>query len=139
MISIDFEYIREKLDFLKEKYDVVIFGSFVNQEMRPKSDIDIAVITHRTDKEINIKIQKNLFGKAPLLFEIRVFELLPIYIQFSIIENYRVVYGDLLEISEYFYQFRKKWDDCKHRILMNQFKNISEKLQLRERRIEYLE
>lgn len=139
MISVEFGYIREKLDFLKEKYDVVIFGSFVNGEMRPKSDIDIAVITHRTDNEINIKIQKNLFGKAPLKFEIRVFELLPIYIQFSIIENYRVVYGDLLEISEYFYQFRKKWDDCKNRILMNQFKNISEKLQLLERRKEYLE
>jgi len=134
MISVEFGYIREKLDFLKEKYDVVIFGSFVNGEMRPKSDIDIAVITYRTDKEINIKIQKNLFGKAPLKFEIRVFELLPIYIQFSIIENYRVVYGDLLEISEYFYQFRKKWDDCKNRILKNQFKNISEKLQLLERR-----
>jgi len=139
MISVEFGYIREKLEFLKEKYDVVIFGSFVNGEMRPKSDIDIAVITHRKDKEINIKIQKNLFGKAPLKFEIRVFELLPIYIQFSIIENYRVVYGDLLEISEYFYQFRKKWDDCKNRILKNQFKNIGEKLQLLERRIEYLE
>ena len=139
MISVEFGYIREKLDFLKEKCDVVIFGSFVNGEMRPKSDIDIAVITHLKDKEINIKIQKNLFGKAPLKFEIRVFELLPIYIQFSIIENYRVVYGDLLEISEYFYQFRKKWDDCKNRILKNQFKNIGEKLQLLERRIEYLE
>lgn len=139
MISVEFGYIREKLDFLKEKCDVVIFGSFVNGEMRPKSDIDIAVITHLKDKEINIKIQKNLFGKAPLKFEIRVFELLPIYIQFSIIENYSVVYGDLLEISEYFYQFRKKWDDCKNRILTNQFKNISEKLQLLERRIEYLE
>jgi len=43
MISVEFGYIREKLDFLKEKYDVVIFGSFVNGEMRPKSDIDIAV------------------------------------------------------------------------------------------------
>lgn len=134
MKSDEFGYIKEKLNFLKEKYDVVVFGSFVNDEMRPDSDIDIAVISYQTDKEFNIKLWKNLLGKAPLKFELRIFELLPIYIQISIIEKYRVVFGDVLEISEYFYQYRKKWDDCKNRILMNQFKNISEKFQLLERR-----
>lgn len=134
MKSDEFGYIKEKLNFLKEKYDVVVFGSFVNDEMRPDSDIDIAVISYQTDKEFNIKLWKNLLGKAPLKFELRIFELLPIYIQISIIEKYRMVFGDVLEISEYFYQYRKKWDDCKNRILMNQFKNISEKFQLLERR-----
>ena len=134
MKSGEFGYIKEKLNFLKENYDVVVFGSFVNDEMRPDSDIDIAVISYQTDKEFNIKLWKNLLGKAPLKFELRIFELLPIYIQISIIEKYRVVFGDVLEISEYFYQYRKKWDDCKNRILMNQFKNISEKFQLLERR-----
>jgi len=139
MKSDEFGYIKEKLNFLKEKYDVVVFGSFVKDEMRPDSDIDIAVISYQTDKEFNIKLWKNLLGKAPLKFELRIFELLPIYIQISIIEKYRVVFGDVLEISEYFYQYRKKWDDCKNRILMNQFKNISEKLWLRERRIEHFQ
>ena len=139
MKSDEFGYIKEKLNFLKEKYDVVVFGSFVNDEMRPDSDIDIAVISYQTDKEFNIKLWKNLLGKAPLKFELRIFELLPIYIQISIIEKYRVVFGDVLEISEYFYQYRKKWDDCKNRILMNQFKNISEKLLLLERRIEHFQ
>ncbi len=134
MKSDEFGYIKEKLNFLKEKYDVVVFGSFVNDEMRPDSDIDIAVISYQTDKEFNIKLWKNLLGKAPLKFELRIFELLPIYIQISIIEKYRMVFGDVLEISEYFYQYRKKWDDCKNRILMNQFNNISEKFQLLERR-----
>ena len=139
MESGEFGYIKEKLNFLKENYDVVVFGSFVNDEMRPDSDIDIAVISYQTDKEFNIKLWKNLLGKAPLKFELRIFELLPIYIQISIIEKYRVVFGDVLEISEYFYQYRKKWDDCKNRILMNQFKNISEKLLLLERRIEHFQ
>jgi len=139
MKSDEFGYIKEKLNFLKEKYDVVVFGSFVKDEMRPDSDIDIAVISYQTDKEFNIKLWKNLLGKAPLKFELRIFELLPIYIQISIIEKYRVVFGDVLEISEYFYQYRKKWDDCKNRILMNQFKNISEKLWLLERRIEHFQ
>ena len=130
MKSGEFGYIKEKLNFLKENYDVVVFGSFVNDEMRPDSDIDIAVISYQTDKEFNIKLWKNLLGKAPLKFELRIFELLPIYIQISIIEKYRVVFGDVLEISEYFYQYRKKWDDCKYRILFNQFISYKERVSL---------
>lgn len=137
MKSDEISYIKETLNFLKGKYDVVIFGSYVDGGMRPNSDIDIAVISKQTDKSLNIKLWKNLLGKAPVKFDLRIFELLPIYIQISIIENYKIIFGDLLEISEYFYQYRKKWDDCKNRILMNQFKNIDEKLKLLERRISH--
>lgn len=137
MKSDEISYIKETLNFLKGKYDVVIFGSYVEGGMRPNSDIDIAVISKQTEKKLNIKLWKNLLGKAPVKFDLRIFELLPIYIQISIIENYKIIFGDLLEISEYFYQYRKKWDDCKNRILMNQFKNIDEKLKLLERRISH--
>ncbi len=130
MKSDEFEQIRENLKFLKGKYDVVAYGSFVEGGMRPNSDIDIAVISHQTSKELNIKLQEDLLGKFPLKYEVRIFELLPIYIQISIIENYRVVYGDLLEISEKFYQYRKKWDDCKYRILSNQFLSYKERVSL---------
>ncbi len=44
--------------------------------------------------------------------------------------NYQVVFRDPLEISEYFYSFRKKWDDCKYRIFSNQFSSYSERLSL---------
>jgi hypothetical protein len=130
MKSDEFGEIREKLKFLKEKYDVVAYGSYVEGGMRPNSDIDIAVISHQTNKELNVKLHEELLGKFPLKYEVRIFELLPIYIQISIIENYRVVYGDLLEISEYFYQYRKKWDDCKYRILFNQFLSYKERVSL---------
>jgi len=130
MKSVKFGQIREKLKFLKEKYDVVAYGSYVEGGMRPNSDIDIVVISHQTNKELNIKLQEELLGKLPLKYEVRIFELLPIHIQISIIENYRVVYGDLLEISEYFYQYRKKWDDCKYRILFNQFLSYKERVSL---------
>jgi len=69
-------------------------------------------------------------GQFPLKFDVRVFELFPIDIQISIIQNYEVLFGDPLEISEYFYEFRKKWDDCKHRILSNQFSSYHERLSL---------
>ena len=130
MNSDELGQIREELKLLKEKYDVVAYGSYVEGGMRPNSDIDIAVISHQTSKELNIKLQKGLLGKFPLKYEVRIFELLPIYIQISIIENYRVVFGDLLEISEVFYQFRKKWDDCKYRILLNQFSSYKERVSL---------
>ena len=113
-----------------ENHDLVLFGSVVENTTRPNSDIDIAVLTYINDKEKNKIIQKSLFGIAPLKFDIRVFELFPIYIQISIIKNYLILFGEPLEISEYFYDYYKKWDDCKHRILSNQFKNYNERLLL---------
>ena len=130
MKSNEIKQIMEDLKFLRRKCDVVIYGSRVEGGMRPKSDIDVAIISHETEKEQNIELQKDLLGEFPLKYDIRIFELLPIYIQISIIENYQVIFGDPLEISEYFYSFRKKWDDCKHRILSNQFSSYREHLSL---------
>ncbi len=53
---------------------------------------------------------------APAVYDIRVFELLPLKIKASVMGNYIVLYGKLPEISEYFYHYRKLWDDCKHRV-----------------------
>ena len=123
---------KEILALLKEKYEVILFGSAVEGGMRPESDIDIAVITRNKSKNYNIELQKSLLGKFPLKFDVRIFELYPIDIQISIIKNYKVICGNLLEISEYFYYFRKKWDDCKYRILSNQFKSYHERLLLKK-------
>ncbi|MFX1572834.1 MAG: nucleotidyltransferase family protein [Promethearchaeota archaeon] len=130
MKSKEVKQIREDLHFLRDKHEVVIYGSRVEGGVRPKSDIDIAIISYETEKEQNIALQKELLGIFPLKYDIRIFELLPIYIQISIIENYKVIFGDPLEISEYFYSFRKKWDDCKYRILSNQFSSYRERLSL---------
>lgn len=130
MKSLEIEELRENLRPLKEKYDVILYGSHVEGGARPNSDIDIAVISLEKNVEKNIELQEKLLGKFPLTFDVRVFELFPIYIQISIINNYKVVFGDILEISEYFYSVRKKWDDCKHRILSNQFSSHRERLAL---------
>jgi predicted nucleotidyltransferase len=124
------EEIKYILNTLKNKYETVLFGSAVEGTMRPNSDFDIAILTRLKDKDQNKNIQKTLFGIAPLKYDIRVFELFPIYIQISIIENYLVIFGNPLEISEYFYIYRKKWDDCKYRILSNQFHHFRELLSL---------
>ncbi|GAG97532.1 unnamed protein product [marine sediment metagenome] len=130
MNSVELGEVRNSFETLEEKYEVIMYGSQVEGGSRPSSDVDIAVITRKVSKEENVKIQEELLGILPLKYDIRVFELYPIYIQMSIIENYKVVFGDPLEISEYFYQYRKKWDDCKHRILSNQFLSYKERLSL---------
>ncbi len=124
------EEIKERFKSIANNYDVILYGSLVNSNERPNSDIDITVISYLKNKEELKKLQFNLFGLASRKYDIRVFELLPIYIQISIIQNYKVIFGNLLEISEYFYIYRKKWDDCKYRILSNQFKNYQERITL---------
>ena len=101
MKSLKLENLAEILNPLKERYEVILYGSQVEGGSRPDSDIDIAVITRESKIENNIEIQKELLGIFPLNFDVRVFELFPIYIQISIIETYRVIFGDILEISEY--------------------------------------
>ncbi|HUX98007.1 MAG TPA: nucleotidyltransferase domain-containing protein [Candidatus Deferrimicrobium sp.] len=130
MNSNNIERIKEILSPLKDQYEVVLFGSFIENATRPTSDIDISVLSRTQDEAKNIQLQKDLLGQFPLKFDIRVFELFPIYIQISIVQNYIVIFGDPLDISEYFYHIRKKWDDCKYRILSNQFSSYHERLSL---------
>lgn len=51
-----------------------------------------------------------------------------------VIENYKVLYGDPLEISEYFYHYYKLWKDMEKRVEENQFNSIKEKKKLMENR-----
>ncbi|MEJ2248684.1 MAG: nucleotidyltransferase domain-containing protein [Candidatus Lokiarchaeota archaeon] len=122
------EKIKKDLKYLDGKYETILFGSFVEGGTRPKSDIDIAIISKTQNNKDNIRLQKEFLGLFPQKYDIRIFEILPIHIQISIINNYMVIFGNKLEISEYFYLFRKKWDDCKHRILTNQYDDYKERL-----------
>lgn len=124
------EKIKSDLKSLS-KYEVILFGSHVEGGVGPNSDIDIAIITRdrsENAKENNINLLNELLGKFPPPYEIHIYELLPILVRYSIWHNYKVIFGDILEISEYFYEDRKIWDDCKHRILDNQFSTISEEI-----------
>ena len=121
--------IKEDLNKLS-KYEVVIFGSYCNGYFNQRSDIDIAIITRVTDPEKNKKIWWNLLSKAPEIYDLKVFELLPLELKIDIINNHIALFGNNLEISEYFYHFRKLWKDTQYRYYNNQFKNHKEKLQL---------
>ena len=125
--------IKQDLKKLGDQYEIVMFGSHISGGARPNSDIDIAIITRVQDKQKNINIWKDILAYNVKPYDIKIFELLPLRIKISIIQNYVVLFGDALEISEYFYKYRKLWDDCKHRIFANQFKNSEAKKDQRKK------
>jgi predicted nucleotidyltransferase len=128
--------VQKELTKLKT-YQVVIYGSFISGYYIPhKSDIDIAIITHHQEKEKNIAIWKKFLGEFNESYDIKVFELLPLYLKIEIINNYQVLFGDSLEISEYFYHYRSIWKDMAHRIKVNRFKTVNEKIELIEKRVD---
>jgi len=117
--------IKNDLDELKN-FDVVVYGSYVKE--KSIRDIDIAVITKTKNKDENLKIWENFIGRFPQIYDIKIFELMPLTIKISIINNYEVIFGNPLDISEYFYFYRKLWNDQKYRIEENRFKSYKEKI-----------
>ena len=107
---------------------VVVYGSYTTMSYTSRSDLDIAVLTRISDPAKNKKKWSDLLGKFSQEYDIKVFELLPLEVKANIIKNYEVVFGDQLDISEYFYHFRKLWDDSKHRYYENQFSTVAEKM-----------
>lgn len=120
--------VKVDLKPLKELGDVVIFGSYATGHATQRSDIDVAIITHSRDRESNKELWWQALGKTnPAKYDVKVFELLPLPVQMSVIENYVVVFGNRLDLSEYFYFYRKLWRDVEPRYLANQFKSVKEK------------
>jgi len=120
--------IRRDLEPLRD-YWVVVYGSYARNQCTPRSDIDVAVITKIRDPNVNIKILWTLFSKIKPGYDVRIFELLPLPIKINVINNYIVIFGDPLDISEYFYFYRKLWKDVKPRYLANQFNSYKEILE----------
>jgi predicted nucleotidyltransferase len=119
--------IKTNLSFLKD-YEVVVFGSYAGKKADKRSDIDIAVITRENDRNRCMEIWSDILGKAPGVYDIKIFELLPLRIKASVIKKYEVVFGNRSDVSEYFYGFRKLWNDMKHRIEENRFRSMEEKV-----------
>jgi len=113
---------------------VVVYGSWVRGEATPRSDVDVAVVTRTEDVDANLRVMRSLLGKTPPGYDVRIFETLPLHIKAEVFSNYAVVYGDPLEISEYFYYYRRLWKDVEKRYRENQFSSYKEILQGIERR-----
>jgi len=111
------DQIQKDFSELRNQFEILWYGSRVNGGARPKSDYDIAIITRNHNYNENLQKQIDILKYYRKEYDIRIFELLPIHIQMSIIFNNRIIFGNELELSEYFYQYRKIWRDCKHRTI----------------------
>ncbi|MDK2789590.1 MAG: uncharacterized protein PWP15_97 [Methanothermococcus sp.] len=122
-----------KEDFKEYKHScmgIILFGSYATGDFTKKSDIDVCIVNPK-DNNYYFEILRKLGGK----YDLKIFEELPLYIQINIIKNFKgnVIYGDELELSEYFYKFRKLWRDMEHRIKENTFSSVREKILLRRK------
>ena len=127
MNSTDLNKLRKELSGLKD-YEVVVYGSYASGAAHSRSDIDLAVISRKNSPLQNKKLWKGLLGKVSEKYDLKIFELLPLDLKASLMNNYLVIFGNNLEISEYFYHFRKLWKDNQHRYEENQFTSVKEKM-----------
>jgi len=116
----DFEFIKDKVE------GVLLFGSAAKGELTTRSDIDIALVRPSTRSVIF-----RVFERVGSKYDTKIFEDLPLHIKMDIIKNHQVIIGDEVELSYYFYRYRKEWNDMEHRVLSNQFKNVREMINQR--------
>lgn len=71
---------------------IILFGSFVENKLTIKSDIDIAVEFSEITKKQAFDFRKNILGKVSDKLDIQIFNFLPKKIKDSIIKRHRILY-----------------------------------------------
>lgn len=129
MEDIKIEKIMEDFKPFKDEVEgILLFGSSVKNQKTQRSDIDICLVKPKSD-DILFKVFEEVGGK----YDVKIFEKLPLTLQIDIIKNHRVLFGDEVELSYYFYRYRKLWKDNKPRIEKHSFKNVEEMIEARKR------
>ncbi len=81
----------------------------------PRYSIDICIVAPSAEDKIALW-RETIAKIRDDRYDIRIFELMPLYLRMAVIEKGMVVYSsDVLELYEYFYPFRRMWEDQKHR------------------------
>lgn len=114
-LKTDFAFIKDEVQ------GVLLFGSAAKGELSKRSDIDIALVNPRTNK-----VLLKVFARLGQRYDVKIFEDLPLHIKMDIIKHHLVIFGDEVELSYYFYRFRKEWNDVEHRIRDNRFNSVRE-------------
>jgi len=109
---------RVKKDFeplLDDVLGILLYGSLVAGDDSERSDIDISIVAPTIDDKIGFS-RRILSNVRDTRYDVRVFELMPLYLKAEVMEKGEVVYTkNIFKLYEYFYYFRKIWDDQKRR------------------------
>ncbi len=106
------EIVRDFEQFKDKVMGILLFGSLTNKSWSRRSDIDICLIAEEYDAD---KLFRELL-KTRLMekYDIKIFELLPLKLKGSILENHRVLWAvSNAELSYYLYKWRRLWNDQK--------------------------
>ena len=107
--KMDFQFLQERV------LGTLVFGSWARGEASEWSDIDLCIVAPRAN-DPGALWREALSQIQDLRYEVRIFELLPLYMKMAVIEEGVVVCSrDVLELYEYFYPFRRLWEDQKRR------------------------
>jgi predicted nucleotidyltransferase len=94
---------------------VMLYGSWASRDEHEGSDIDICLVA--PDSKDKIALQRKAFALIrDEKYDVRIFELLPLYLKAEVMVKGVAVYSkDVYELYEYFYFYRKLWEEQKHR------------------------
>mgnify|MGYP006285722451 FL=1 len=136
-IKKDFAWVRKDSRVLA----VLLFGSTVADMHHRKSDIDLALVApglshfyysckNISNESVNASdLLRKVFRKVNTSirnYDVHLFEELPLNMQINIIHHHKIVYtADKPGMFEYFYHYRKRWDDQKHRNTISKDQLIS--------------
>ncbi|MCE8423047.1 MAG: nucleotidyltransferase domain-containing protein [Candidatus Methanoperedens sp.] len=108
--------IKKDFLFLSSRDDIIailLYGSIAKGEDTPRSDIDICIVSPSCKDRLGLL--NEIFRKLDVFskkYDVRFFEELPLYIQINVIEKNNILYvNDVYDLYEYFYYFRKLWED----------------------------
>lgn len=112
--------LRRDFKFLDDQVmGVLIYGSWAKGDFYEKSDIDVCIVAPNARDKMEL-YRKILSGIHDDRYDLRIFELLPLYLKMAVIDQGVVVYArDVGELYEYFYPFRRMWEDQKHRQMLD--------------------
>ena len=109
---------RVKKDFeplLDDVLGILLYGSLAAGEDSERSDIDISIVAPVIDDKIGFS-RRILSNVRDARYDVRVFELMPLYLKAEVVEKGEIIYTkNIFKLYEYFYYFRKIWDDQKRR------------------------
>jgi len=107
--------LKKDLEEIKNNvFAILIYGSYAVGDFNTRSDVDACVVLKNNDKE---EI-KNIYRKILRIssknekYDIRIFEQMPLFMKNQVIKNGKIIHvKDKAGLEEYFYFFRKIWND----------------------------
>ncbi|KXA96211.1 hypothetical protein AKJ37_01040 [candidate division MSBL1 archaeon SCGC-AAA259I09] len=114
---------------------VLLFGSVASGEDHSRSDVDVALVVPGasdfyydcediSDGDVRMEhVLMKVYRKVNTVSEdldVHIFEELPLHVQMDIIKNHQIIYtADKYGMYEYFFNYRKLWEDQRHRNTMS--------------------